>query len=221
MAKAARRTFLVKPVWATGADLDELYSEERPAAPRDPRGDRRPQPGGRARPRARARPLVGPPARGDPGQGREPSPRADAARSATTQLRRAAEQAGGAQRTASVTFESPRGSSGSRPFARAKRPREELARHDRQQRREQRRRRRGAREDVVGARDRPGRVPARDDRRACLARTLDGLDDCGQRRVVRGDRPHGEERVERGNRPVGEVRRRRAARLRCGRSRGA
>jgi DNA-binding GntR family transcriptional regulator len=25
MAKAARRTFLVKPVWATGADLDELY----------------------------------------------------------------------------------------------------------------------------------------------------------------------------------------------------
>ena len=41
MAKAARRTFLVKPVWATGADLDELYSEERPAAPRDPRRDRR------------------------------------------------------------------------------------------------------------------------------------------------------------------------------------
>ena len=27
MAKAARRTFLVKPVWATGADLDELYSK--------------------------------------------------------------------------------------------------------------------------------------------------------------------------------------------------
>jgi DNA-binding GntR family transcriptional regulator len=25
MAKAARRTFLVKPVWATGADLDQLY----------------------------------------------------------------------------------------------------------------------------------------------------------------------------------------------------
>jgi len=25
MAKAARRTFLMKPVWATGADLDELY----------------------------------------------------------------------------------------------------------------------------------------------------------------------------------------------------
>ncbi len=25
LAKAARRTFLVKPVWATGADLDELY----------------------------------------------------------------------------------------------------------------------------------------------------------------------------------------------------
>jgi DNA-binding GntR family transcriptional regulator len=25
MAKAARRTFLVRPVWATGADLDELY----------------------------------------------------------------------------------------------------------------------------------------------------------------------------------------------------
>ena len=25
MAKAARRTFLVKPVWATGADLDERY----------------------------------------------------------------------------------------------------------------------------------------------------------------------------------------------------
>jgi DNA-binding GntR family transcriptional regulator len=25
MAKAARRTFLVKPVWATGEDLDELY----------------------------------------------------------------------------------------------------------------------------------------------------------------------------------------------------
>jgi len=25
MAKSARRTFLVKPVWATGADLDELY----------------------------------------------------------------------------------------------------------------------------------------------------------------------------------------------------
>ena len=25
MAKAARRTFLVKPVWATGADLDDLY----------------------------------------------------------------------------------------------------------------------------------------------------------------------------------------------------
>jgi len=25
MAKAARRTFLVKPVWAMGADLDELY----------------------------------------------------------------------------------------------------------------------------------------------------------------------------------------------------
>ncbi len=25
MAKAARRTFLAKPVWATGADLDELY----------------------------------------------------------------------------------------------------------------------------------------------------------------------------------------------------
>src|SRR5439155_3286749 len=25
MAKAARRTFLVKPVWATGAGLDELY----------------------------------------------------------------------------------------------------------------------------------------------------------------------------------------------------
>ena len=25
MAKASRRTFLVKPVWATGADLDELY----------------------------------------------------------------------------------------------------------------------------------------------------------------------------------------------------
>jgi DNA-binding GntR family transcriptional regulator len=27
MAKAARRTFLVKPVWATGADLDELYEK--------------------------------------------------------------------------------------------------------------------------------------------------------------------------------------------------
>ena len=27
MAKAARRTFLVKPVWATGADLDELYQK--------------------------------------------------------------------------------------------------------------------------------------------------------------------------------------------------
>ena len=39
MAKAARRTFLVKPVWATGADLDELYREERPPASRDPRGD--------------------------------------------------------------------------------------------------------------------------------------------------------------------------------------
>jgi DNA-binding GntR family transcriptional regulator len=25
MAKAARRTFLMKPVWATGADLDEMY----------------------------------------------------------------------------------------------------------------------------------------------------------------------------------------------------
>jgi DNA-binding GntR family transcriptional regulator len=27
MAKAARRTFLVKPVWATGGDLDELYEK--------------------------------------------------------------------------------------------------------------------------------------------------------------------------------------------------
>jgi DNA-binding GntR family transcriptional regulator len=27
MAKAARRTFLAKPVWATGADLDELFSK--------------------------------------------------------------------------------------------------------------------------------------------------------------------------------------------------
>jgi DNA-binding GntR family transcriptional regulator len=27
MAKASRRTFLVKPVWATGADLDELYEK--------------------------------------------------------------------------------------------------------------------------------------------------------------------------------------------------
>jgi DNA-binding GntR family transcriptional regulator len=27
MAKAARRTFLVKPVWATGADLDQLYEK--------------------------------------------------------------------------------------------------------------------------------------------------------------------------------------------------
>ena len=27
MAKAARRTFLVRPVWATGADLDELYEK--------------------------------------------------------------------------------------------------------------------------------------------------------------------------------------------------
>lgn len=27
MAKAARRTFLVTPVWATGADLDELYTK--------------------------------------------------------------------------------------------------------------------------------------------------------------------------------------------------
>ena len=30
MAKAARRTFLVKPVWATGADLDELYRKNDP-----------------------------------------------------------------------------------------------------------------------------------------------------------------------------------------------
>jgi DNA-binding GntR family transcriptional regulator len=47
MAKAARRTFLVKPVWATGADLDELYrrttastapsgTRSRRAAPRAP-----------------------------------------------------------------------------------------------------------------------------------------------------------------------------------------
>ena len=51
MAKAARRTFLVKPVWATGADLDELY-QERPPAPRDPQRDRRTEPGGASRSRA-------------------------------------------------------------------------------------------------------------------------------------------------------------------------
>ncbi len=51
MAKAARRTFLVKPVWATGADLDELYEKNDSPAPGDPRGDRGAQPAGRARPR--------------------------------------------------------------------------------------------------------------------------------------------------------------------------
>ena len=56
-------------VWATGADLDELYQQERPPAPRDPRGDRGAQPAGRARARARARSLVGATPRGDPRQG--------------------------------------------------------------------------------------------------------------------------------------------------------
>ena len=69
MAKAARRTFLVKPVWATGADLDELYLKNDRQHRAIRRRDRGAQPGGRPRARSRARPLVGPPARGDPRQG--------------------------------------------------------------------------------------------------------------------------------------------------------
>ena len=74
MAKAARRTFLVKPVWATGADLDELFhkNDRQHRAIREAITARSPQ-GAGARTRARA--LVGSAAGGDPGQGRFPDAR--------------------------------------------------------------------------------------------------------------------------------------------------
>src|SRR5262249_25724252 len=85
--------------------------EERPSAPSDPGGDCGPEPAGSSRARPRARPLLGTAARGDPGQGREP----DARFVRLAQLHAVAELV----QRASVTFERPRGSSGSRPLVRA------------------------------------------------------------------------------------------------------
>ena len=82
MAKAARRTFLVKPVWATGSGPRRALPQERPPAPRDPGGDYRAKPARRAGARSRARALVGSAAGGDPGQGRFPDARRRAAKRA-------------------------------------------------------------------------------------------------------------------------------------------
>ena len=75
MAKAARRTFLVKPVLGDGRRPRRALPKERPPASRDPRGDLRAEPAGRSSPRSGARALVGPTAGGDPRQGRRADPR--------------------------------------------------------------------------------------------------------------------------------------------------
>ena len=191
MAKAARRTFLVKPVWATGADLDELYlkNDRQHRAIRDAIAARSPE---GARVLAREHVLS---------SGRLLEAILDKVsaqsreRPSSSSLRRRARAISRPYR-ASVTFERPRGAVGIEPARLRERPREELSGHDRQERREQRRARRRARKDVVRAGNRSGSGAARDHGRARLVRAFDGVDDCRERRVVGGDRPDGEERVE-------------------------
>ncbi len=128
MAKAARRTFLVKPVWATGADLDELYlkNDRQHRAIRNAIAARSPE---GARVLAREHVLS---------SGRlleaildkVSAQSAQDRRSASAESRsRVALNAAASQHVvrrlclrARVTFESPRGVSGSRPRARASAP---------------------------------------------------------------------------------------------------
>ena len=129
MAKAARRTFLVKPVWATGADLDELYrkNDRQHRAIREAIAARSPQ-GARVLAREHVlssgrllEAILGQGRRADAragGRRAELQPVARRPRVRVTRLAAGVSRADSAQR-ASVTFESPRGSSGSRPLARA------------------------------------------------------------------------------------------------------
>ena len=127
MAKAARRTFLVKPVWATGADLDELYlkNDRQHRAIRDAIAARSPE--GAKRAGARARAVVGAAARGDSRQGVRAVARARPSLARQRHLRQPARR---------VRIE---------PACARERPREELARNNREERREQWRRRARAR----------------------------------------------------------------------------
>ena len=126
MAKAARRTFLVKPVWATGADLDELYlkNDRQHRAIREAIAARSPE---GARVLAREHVLSS----GRlleaildkvSAQSREPAGRSShdaAAKQRLASRNRATDLGVPEHQRASVTLESPRGASGSRPRARA------------------------------------------------------------------------------------------------------
>ncbi len=107
-----------------------------------------------------------------------------------------------------MTFESPRGSSGSRPFARASAQAKSCPGTTET---------RGVRSGSDGfgtaraysaSGDGVRRAAARDDRRSGLARPGYRFENGRQRRVVGRDRPHGEERIERRHRAVREVGRR-------------
>ena len=137
--------------------------EERPPAPRDPRGDRRAEPA-RARASSPASTSSRRAACSRRSWTRCRRSRASQRASEST-MRRGCEAA--ALRDSRARFlarglrlaeparpDSPRGASGSRPSCAGERPREQLARDDRQQRRQEGRRRRRDREHVVGAEDR-------------------------------------------------------------------
>ena len=193
MAKAARRTFLVKPVWATGDDLDVLYdkNDRQHRAIREAITARSPD---GARVLAREHVL-------------------SSGRLLEAILDKVSTQSRERDRTGPLlTSERHLRQTAWRVGVEAsrlrQRPREELSRHDREQRCDERRRRARHGEDVVGAGDRLRGASARDHGRSCLECPLDGLEHGRQGGAVRGDRPDREQRVERGDRAVREVCRR-------------
>ena len=105
-----------------------------------------------------------------------------------------------------MTFSQPNRSIGVEPAGDRERPRDELARHDRQQRREDGDGRGRDRQRQRGAFHLVRRVAARDQRGARGARARVRLEDGGEARVARRHGPDREQRVERGDRPVREVR---------------
>ena len=85
------------------------------------------------------------------------------------------------------------------------RPREELARHDREERRQDRVRRLRHRQDVGSAFDLGSGIAACHNGRAGLVQSVGGIDHDRQALVARSDRPDRKECVHRGDRPVGEI----------------